>query len=175
MDGGLIHIYTGNGKGKTTAALGLCFRATGHGYRCAFIQFLKARDTGEKYSCAKTDPVIIFEQYGTEDFVRGENSESAEKQKAHIERGLARAREVIGGGEFDVVVLDEIITLPLLKICGEERIIQLMELDRGKTELVLTGRGAGGELIRRADLVTEMKEIRHYYSSGVPARKGIEY
>lgn len=175
MTRGLVHIYTGNGKGKTTAALGLCFRAAGHGYRCAFIQFLKGRPTGEKYSCAKMDPAILFEQFGSEDFVFKENREAAEKQKAFAERGFARSHEIITGGKFDLVVLDEIITLPELEICDVERIIELMELERGSTELVLTGRGAVGELIRRADLVTEMNEIKHYYKSGVTARKGIEY
>lgn len=175
MAGGMIHIYTGNGKGKTTAALGLCLRAAGHGYKCAFIQFLKGRETGEMFSCAKVVPEIIFEQYGTEDFVFGVDSDAAARQKIYAESGLARAHELVESGEFNVIVLDEIITLPQLKICGEERIIELLELDRGKTELVLTGRGAGGELIRRADLVTEMKEIKHYYTSGVAARKGIEF
>lgn len=175
MSAGHIHIYTGNGKGKTTAAIGLCFRAAGYGYRCAFIQFLKGRATGEMYSCARIDPAIIFEQYGAEDFILGRNDELSGKHKSLAEKGIARAREVISCGEFDVVVLDEILTLPVLNICGEDRIIQLMEIERGGTELILTGRGAGDELIRRADLVTEMKEIRHYYTSGVQARKGIEY
>lgn len=175
MKGGLVHIYTGDGKGKTTAALGLCFRAAGYGYSCAIIQFLKGRETGEKFSCARMDPAIVFEQYGTEDFVFNESSETAEKQKACAEQGIERAREIILSGRFDLVVLDEIVTLPALKICNEEKVIQLVELKRGGTELVLTGRGAGGELLRRADLVTEMKEVRHYYSSGVHARKGIEY
>lgn len=175
MPGGLVHIYTGNGKGKTTAALGLCFRAAGHGFRCAFIQFLKGRETGEMFSCSRIDPAIIFEQYGSRDFVTGKSSETLEKQREYAEKGFARARELISDGKFDIVVLDEIITLPVLKICGEERIVQLLGIDRGKTELVLTGRGAGVELIRRADLVTEMKEIKHYYASGIPARKGVEY
>ncbi len=175
MSRGFVHIYTGKGKGKTTAALGLCFRAAGHGLRCAFIQFLKGRETGEMFSCERINPVIIFEQYGYEEFVIRETSEASEKQRVLAEKGFARAQELISDGKFDIIVLDEIITLPLLKICGEERIVHLLEIDRGKTELVLTGRGASDELIRRADLVTEMKEIRHYFASGVPARKGIEY
>ena len=175
MAGGLIHIYTGNGKGKTTAALGLCLRAAGYGYRCAFLQFLKGRETGEKFSCAKTEPAILFEQYGTEDFIYSINSEQAEKQKSRTVKGIEHARELLTCGLFNIVVLDEIIILPALNILGEEKIIQLMDLSRGETELVLTGRGAGEELIRRADLVTEMREIKHYYHSGVNARKGIEY
>jgi len=172
---GFIHIYTGNGKGKTTAALGLCLRAAGHGLRCAFVQFMKKRETGEMISCGRMSPAILFEQYGSEDFVKGDNAEVDEKQRMEAERGLARAREILESGKFDVVVLDEIIMLPMLRVADEEKIVQLMEIKRGMTELVLTGRGAGGELIRRADLVTEMKEIKHYYSSGVPARRGIEY
>ena len=88
---------------------------------------------------------------------------------------MARAAEILESGGYDIVVLDEIITLPALKLCGVERIIRIMEIERGKTELVLTGRGAVEELVRRADLVTEMNEIRHYYNAGVQARKGIEF
>jgi len=175
MAGGLIHVYTGNGKGKTTAALGLCFRAAGYGLRCGFIQFLKGRETGEMFSCARTDPPILFEQFGTEDFVFDGESGAAEEQKVCAQRGIRRAHDLISAGRLDIIVLDEIITLTFLRIFTETEIIQLMELDRGKTELVLTGRGAGDELIRRADLVTEMKEVKHYYTSGVAARKGIEY
>lgn len=176
MEGmGLVHIYTGSGKGKTTAALGLCFRAAGHGFRCVFIQFLKKRETGEMYSCRAIKPEIMFEQYGTENFVTGNNVETADRQRMEAEKGLARAAEILESGVFDIVVLDEIITLPVLKLCGVEKITRIMEIERGKTELVLTGRGAAEELVRRADLVTEMNEIRHYYNAGVQARKGIEF
>lgn len=172
---GLIHIYTGNGKGKTTAAIGLCFRAAGHGLSCAIIQFLKGRETGEKVSCTLTNPPVLFEQYGSENFVLGSNPEIFEVQRELSHKGLARARELLTGKEFHIVVLDEIITLPGLNICGYEKIIDIMNIGRGSTELVLTGRGANDELIRAADLVTEMKEVKHYYNSGTGARKGIEY
>ncbi|NLV66254.1 MAG: cob(I)yrinic acid a,c-diamide adenosyltransferase [Spirochaetes bacterium] len=175
MDRGLVHIYTGNGKGKTTAALGLCFRAAGYGYRCAFLQFLKGRETGEMFSCAKTDPAIIFEQYGTGDFLFDHTGQNTTRHKSSAEKGIDRAFEIVACAKFDIVVLDEIITLPSLQICSLDRVIQLMQTERGRTELVLTGRGAGEELIRHADLVTEMKEIKHYFNSGVPARRGIEY
>ena len=172
---GLVHIYTGSGKGKTTAALGLCFRAAGHGFRCAFIQFLKKRKTGEMYSCSAIKPEILFEQFGTGNFISQNNTEAFEQQRVEAEKGLARAKEILDSRKFDIVVLDEIISLPVFKICNEERIIRLMEHERGMTELVLTGRGATDEMFWRADLVTEMREIKHYYSSGIQARKGIEY
>ena len=111
MDRGLVHIYTGNGKGKTTAALGLCFRAAGYGYRCAFLQFLKGRETGEMFSCAKTDPAIIFEQYGTGDFLFDHTGQNTTRHKSSAEKGIDRAFEIVACAKFDIVVLDEIINV----------------------------------------------------------------
>jgi len=175
MSKGLVHIYTGNGKGKTTAALGLCVRASGHGLKCAFIQFLKARETGEISACLRLSPPVLFEQYGAADFISEGNTDAAEKHRFAADAGLSRSREILESGEFDLVVLDEIITLPLFHVAEVEQIIELIRKDRGRTELVLTGRGAEERLVELADLVTEMKEIKHYYTRGIQARKGIEY
>lgn len=172
---GLIHIYTGNGKGKTTAALGLCFRAAGWGIRSAFIQFMKGQDTGEFHAAEKISSLMLFEQYGSSSFVKDRKSPSYREHLAGTSKGMARAGELLRERRYSIVVLDEILTLPLFGLIPEEKIIELIEMKPPETELILTGRGATGELIDRADLVTEMKEIKHYYSSGTIARKGIEY
>lgn len=172
---GLIHIYTGSGKGKTSAALGLCFRAAGWGIRSAFIQFMKAQETGEIYAAEKFREFMIFEQYGSTRFIMKKNSpEQIEHSEAAV-KGLARTEEILSGNRFSIVVLDEIISLPQFGIIPESRIIELIKLKPEPVELILTGRGASEELIRYADLVTEMKEVKHYFSSGIIARKGIEY
>jgi cob(I)alamin adenosyltransferase len=172
---GLIHIYTGSGKGKTTAALGLCFRAAGWGIRSAFIQFMKGRDTGEIHAAEKLSDHMIFEQYGSSGFIKDKNSESFREHLVKTVKGLTRAEELLKEKRYSIIVLDEILTLPQFGLLPEEKIIELIDMKPAEVELILTGRGAAEELIRRADLVTEMREIKHYYSSGVIARKGIEY
>lgn len=172
---GLIHIYTGNGKGKTTAALGLCFRAAGWGIRSAFIQFMKGQDTGEIHAAEKLIDLMIFEQYGSSGFIKNKNSESFREHLITTIKGLARAEELLKEKRYSIIVLDEILTLPQFGLLPVEKIVELIDIKPAEVELVLTGRGAAPELIRRADLVTEMREIKHYYSSGVIARKGIEY
>lgn len=175
MSIGYVHIYTGNGKGKTTAAAGLCARAAGRGLRCAFIQFMKKTETGEMFSFEKMDPPVIFEQYGSGDFIVTVNEQSVLKEKRFAEEGFDRAKKILIEGLYDIVVLDEIVTLTMFKLVDEESILDLIDLNNGRAELILTGRCAGEALIRRADLVTEMKEVKHYYNSGIPARSGIEY
>jgi len=172
---GLIHIYTGDGKGKTTAALGLCFRAAGWGIRSAFIQFMKGQDTGEIRAAEKFSDLMIFEQYGSDGFIKDKNSATHRDHLVKTVKGLARAGELIREKRCSIVVLDEILTLPQFGLLPEDKIMELIEMKPAEVELVLTGRGATPELIKRADLVTEMREIKHYYSSGVIARKGIEY
>jgi len=172
---GLIHIYTGTGKGKTTAALGLCFRAAGWGIRSAFIQFMKGQDTGELHAAEQFRDLMIFEQYGSSGFIREKNSSEYREHLAAAEKAIVRAGVLLRENRFNLIVLDEILSLPQFEIIPESTIIELIETKPEEVELILTGRGATPELIRRADLVTEMKEIKHYYSSGIIARKGIEY
>ena len=172
---GLIHIYTGSGKGKTTAALGLCFRGAGWGIRSAFIQFMKGRETGELYAAEKLKELMVFEQYGSGRFLIDKHSPEYIEHLEAAKKGLARAEEILSGNRFSIVILDEIISLPQYGIIPESKIIELIKLKPEGVELILTGRGASQELIRHADLATEMKEIKHYFSSGVIARKGIEY
>ncbi len=175
VQNGLIHIYTGTGKGKTTAALGLCFRAAGWGIRSAFIQFMKGQDTGEIHAAELFKELMIFEQYGSSGFVKDKSSSSYREHLVTTVKGLARTEELLKEKRFSIIVLDEILTLPQFGLLPEKKIIDLIEMKPETTELILTGRGATPELIRRADLVTEMREVKHYYSSGVIARKGIEY
>jgi cob(I)alamin adenosyltransferase len=172
---GLIHIYTGTGKGKTTAALGLCFRAAGWGIRSAFIQFMKGQDTGEIHASEKFSDLIIFEQYGSSGFIKDRSSDSYREHLVATAKGLARAAELLKEKRYSIIVLDEILTLPQFGLLPEQKIIEIIEMKPPAVELILTGRGATPGLIQRADLVTEMMEIKHYYNSGVIARKGIEY
>ncbi len=172
---GLIHIYTGNGKGKTTAALGLCFRAAGWGIRSAFIQFMKGQDTGELHAAEQFKDTMIFEQYGSSRFIKDKNSSEYREHLLSAEKGLVRAGELLKNNRFSIVVLDEILNLPSFGLIPESKIIELMEMKPETVELILTGRGATSEIIHHADLVTEMKEIKHYFSSGIIAREGIEY
>jgi len=172
---GLIHIYTGNGKGKTTAALGLCFRAAGWNIRSAFIQFMKGQDTGEIHAAKKFKDLMIFEQYGSSLFIKDHNSFAYKEHLVFAEKGLVRAAELLRENRFSVIVLDGILTLPQFGLVPESRIVELIDLKPDEVELILTGRGATPGLISRADLVTEMLEIKHYYSSGIVAREGIEF
>ncbi|MEN6559987.1 MAG: cob(I)yrinic acid a,c-diamide adenosyltransferase [Acidobacteriota bacterium] len=170
---GYVQIYTGNGKGKTTAAFGLAFRAAGHGLRTYVAQFLKAQPTGEIEAAKKLAPLITIEQFGREGFITvkdGPGDEDIDRARA----GLARAREAMLSGEYRIVVLDEVNTAVHFRILPEADVLALIDERPAGVELVLTGRYAPESFIDRADLVTEMTEIKHYFAKGVKARKGIE-
>jgi cob(I)alamin adenosyltransferase len=170
---GCVQVYTGNGKGKTTAALGLAFRAAGRGFRTYFAQFLKAQPTGEIEAAQKLFPLITIEQFGREGFITvkdGPDDEDIDRART----GLARAREVMLSGEYRIVVLDEVNTAVHFKILPEQDVLGLIDQRPAAVELVLTGRYAPASFIRRADLVTEMTAVKHYYDQGVKAREGIE-
>lgn len=170
---GYTHIYTGNGKGKTSAALGLAFRAAGSGLRSLVIQFMKGQQSGEIEAAAKLDGLVTIEQYGSDRFCRPDDG-SFEEHREFALKGLDRSRAVMAGGEYSIVVLDEIITAAKFGIVSNQEIIELIRSKPESIELVLTGRGASDDLIAHADLVTEMREVRHYYQKGVAPRKGIE-
>lgn len=170
---GYIHIYTGSGKGKTSAALGLAFRASGSGFRSIIIQFMKGLPTGELDAASMLGGLITIERYGSTRFCRPDDGSFEEHRKFALE-GYARAKEVLAGALFDIVILDEIITAVKFGLLTDGDILALCGARLDATELVLTGRGASEALIGRADLVTEMKEIKHYYQAGVAPRKGIE-
>lgn len=168
---GYFHIYTGNGKGKTTAALGLAVRAAGAGLKVYFAQFIKGGKYSELKALQRFDDLVTVEQFGLGRFIKGK------PRQADIEaarQGLARMKKVVASGEYGVVILDE---ANVALSCGLFSLAELEELIAARaeqTELVITGRGAVAELIDKADLVTEMHEVKHYYNSGVDARVGIE-
>lgn len=170
---GCVHVYTGDGKGKTTAALGLALRASGAGLSVLIIQFMKGQHYSELDAVKKYLPPVRMEQYGSAEFCRPDSATFPE-HRALAERGYARAKAAIAGGEADLIILDEIVTAARFNLVTSDDIITLMQSKPDGMELVLTGRGAEAALIEAADLVTEMKEIKHYYRRGIPARQGIE-
>lgn len=170
MEKGYIHIYTGNGKGKTTAALGLALRAACAGKKVYIGQFVK----GMKYSEVRAEeylPNFKIEQLGRSCFIdRVPEQEDIDAAKD----GLERCTEIISKGEYDVIILDEINIALFFKLFDVEDVIKMLEKRNPRVEIIMTGRYAPKELIEISDLVTEMKEVKHYYSKGVIARKGIE-
>jgi cob(I)alamin adenosyltransferase len=171
---GMIQVYTGNGKGKTTAALGLACRAVGHGYTVFMIQFMKGNiEYGELETARKLAPSLTIKQMGRECFVSRENPDPEDVSLAH--EALALAKAAITSGEYDMVILDEINVAMNFGLISTQDVIKLMDEERpAHVELVLTGRYAPREIIEQADLVTEMAEIKHYYARGVQSREGIE-
>jgi len=169
---GLTHVYTGDGKGKTSAALGLALRAIGRGLRVHVIQFLKGHPDDGEHIVAERIPGLDITTCG-----RGELIEDSPtpKDKALAVEALELARETIGSGDYDVVVLDEVNIALELGLIGKDAILDIIASKPAKLELVMTGRGAPPEIVESADLVTEMREVKHPFKKGVKARKGIEY
>jgi cob(I)alamin adenosyltransferase len=170
---GYIQVYTGNGKGKTTASLGLAVRAAGHGLKTVIIQFMKGWiDYGELKGVEMLSPLVTIHQAGRDTFV---DRESPDPEDIRLARdGWELAKETILGGKADIVVLDEIncaVDFGLLPV-GE--VLDVLRRKPNGMEIVLTGRGAPEEIVEAADLVTEMREIKHYYAKGVDARVGVE-
>jgi len=171
---GLIQVYTGNGKGKTTAALGLALRASGRGMKTYMVQFMKKGDYGELLAVReRLAGLVDIEQFGLPEFHHEGNGVRPE-ETACAEAGLAAAASALAGGRFQIVVLDEINTLLHFKIIAVEPVLRLMDGKPAGVELVLTGRYAPQAILDRADLVTEMREVRHYFRKGIQARTGIE-
>jgi len=171
---GYVQVYTGDGKGKTTSALGLAFRAAGRGLKSYVIHFMKGGlSYGEMVAAKRLEPEITVVQMGRETFVDRENPAIEDVELAR--RGLELAKEVVMGGLYDLVILDEVnvaLDYGLIKV---EEVLQLIKDKPGHVELVLTGRAAPEGLMEAADLVTEMVERKHYYRRGITAREGIEY
>lgn len=172
MTKGQIQLYTGNGKGKTTAALGLCLRAAGRGMRSLIIQFMKGQKYGELEAIQALSHYITIEQMGLDTFVHvsGPSAEDI----ALAKKGLDRAREAMLNDELDILVLDEINVAVYFRLVTVSEVLELLDLKPEKMELILTGRYAPPQLIHRADLVTRMECVKHYYDAGVLARDGIE-
>ncbi|HRU07405.1 MAG TPA: cob(I)yrinic acid a,c-diamide adenosyltransferase [Candidatus Brocadiia bacterium] len=168
---GCVQVYTGGGKGKTTAALGLALRAAGAGLRVFFCQFLKGRPTSEIAAMERFKDLVTVRRFGACRFVRGQPS--AEDLDA-ARQGLEAAREALTSGRHDVVILDETCSTVRWGLLTKGDLLSLVDAKPRAVELVFTGRDAPQELVDRADLVTEMREVKHYYRQGVAARVGIE-
>lgn len=170
---GYVHVYTGEGKGKTTAALGLALRALGHGLKVYVIHFMKGNiEYGELRAVKYLKPNLTIQQMGRETFVSREHPDPEDIALAR--RAFQLAQQVVNGGEYDIVILDEINCALDYQLITVGEVCRLIKEKPDQIELVLTGRGAPKEIIEAADLVTEMREIKHYYQKGVTSRKGIE-
>jgi len=171
MEKGYVHVYTGNGKGKTTAMLGLALRAYGAELRVYIGQFVKSMKYHEVTAINKFLPGIVIEQYGCGCIL---GRETSEEDKSAAKKGLEKAREAIFSGKYDVVMLDEINVAVHLKLLNVSSVLELIRAKPANIELIITGRYAATEIIEAADLVSEMTEVKHYYTNGVFARGGIE-
>ena len=166
-------MYTGDGKGKTTAALGLALRAAGSGLKTYIGQFMKGSDYGELKAVQALGEHIHIEQYGGASCIRWQE-QPAQEEVARAQAGLDRARQAMLSGDYDIVVLDEINMAVHFRLLSIDDLMGLIEVKPSKVELICTGRKAPKELIERADLVSEIREVKHYYQQGVDARTGIE-
>lgn len=171
MEKGFIQVYTGNGKGKTTAAFGLALRAVGAGKKVFFGQFAKGQVYSEVKAVLNYLPSVTIRQYGLECFI---NRKPALADIEAARKGFEEVSQIIRQGNYDIVVLDEANIALYYKFFTSDELISVLKERAGNTEIVITGRYAPQELLDIADLVTEMKEVKHYYKKGITARVGIE-
>lgn len=169
---GFIHLYTGNGKGKTTAALGLALRAMGAGKKVFIGQFVKGMLYSEIVAISQFLPNITLKQYGLACFIM---NEPTQKDTEAAREGLMEVSQIISSGQYDMVVLDEICIALYYKLFSINEVVAILHSKPANMEIVLTGRYAPVELIAIADLITEMVEVKHYFQRGVKARLGVEY
>ena len=172
MEKGYTQIYTGNGKGKTTAALGLITRAVGSNFKIFLCQFLKGRDYGELYTLKKFE-TVTHERYGRGVFIKNKEFVTDEDKKL-MREGYESLKNALLRGKYDIVIADEILGTLRYDLISVDEIKFLIKNKPETTELILTGRNAPDELIEMADLVTEMREVKHYFQKGIMSRKGIE-
>lgn len=168
---GKVQVYTGDGKGKTTAALGLSIRAAGAGLRVFIAQFIKSDQYSEIKALKRFSDLITVEQFGVGGFIGG-NPSSGDIEAA--QKGVARVKEIISSDKYDVVVLDEANIAVKYKLFSEHDLLDIIDAKSNNIELVITGRDAVAKIIEKADLVTQMKAVKHYFQNGVEARVGIE-
>jgi len=172
LDRGCVQVYTGNGKGKTTASLGLALRAVGRGLKVCIFQFIKGGGKyGEHLAAEKLVPLLTIIQTGRPGWV---NTKDITEDRQTTQEALLKAQELLTSGDFDLFICDEINGAVGFGLLDVEQVLELIRCKPERTELVLTGRNAHALVIEAADLVTEMREIKHYYKAGVPARSGIE-
>lgn len=172
MKAGLIHVYTGPGKGKTTAALGLGLRAVGNGFKVHMVQFMKGRRYSEIDGIEHLKKFSVS-QHGRDEFVNKEKPEQIDIDMA--QEGFQYAKKIIKSNQYDIIILDEINVAVDFKLINLQDVLNLMDNKPDKLELILTGRYAHPDMIKKADLVTEMLEIKHPYQKGILSRKGIDF
>jgi cob(I)yrinic acid a,c-diamide adenosyltransferase (EC 2.5.1.17) len=168
---GYTQVYTGDGKGKTTAALGLALRAAGAGLKVFIAQFVKGMEYSELKALKKLSDFIVVKQYGRDCFIY----RKPEEEDTNLAReGLKEVRKIIGSGQYQVVILDESNIATYFGLFSTDDLLDLIHHKPEEVEIIITGRNADPQIIAAADLLTEMKEIKHYYQDGVQAREGIE-
>lgn len=172
---GYVQVYTGNGKGKTTAAMGLAFRATGDGMEVKVVQFLKSWKTGELESAKRFDNLEILRFEKVKGFTWELNEEELAQLKSEVRVGFDFVKGLVENRGCDILILDEVMASISGGFIGEDEIVELIEKKPKDMELILTGRNVPEKIMEKADLITEMREIKHYYKKGVPAREGIEF
>ena len=170
---GYIQVYTGKGKGKTTAAFGLALRAAGAGMKVFIAQFVKGREYSELKSIRKFEGLITVRQYGRESFISEKNGPEKEDIILATE-GLNEVMEILKSGEYQLVILDEANIAVHFKLFPVSELLKIIDAKPDHVELVITGRNADTRVLEKADLVTEMRAVKHYYDIGVQARTGIE-
>jgi cob(I)alamin adenosyltransferase len=172
LEKGYVHVYTGPGKGKTTAALGLGLRAAGAGFKVHMVQFMKGRRYCELDGIEKI-PNFSFSQHGRDEFVNKEKPDKIDIDLA--KKGFSFSKDIIENKKYDLVILDEINVAVDYNLIDIHDIIKLIKNKPENLEMVLTGRAAHPEIVKMADYVTEMLEIKHPYQQGVEARKGVDF
>ena len=171
---GYVQVYTGDGKGKTTASLGLVCRAAGYGHRACIVSFLKGDPNyGELRFIREHMPMVDYHLAGRMNFVDPSDPDPADIEIAL--EGMKTAREAIASGDYHLVVLDEVNVAVNLGLVDEDDVLALCDGRSEHVELVFTGRDASARIVERADLVTEMRMVKHFYEAGIPARRGIEF
>ncbi len=172
LDQGCVQVYTGDGKGKTTAALGLALRAVGRGLKVCVFQFIKGGGPyGEHLAAQTLAPLLTIIQTGRPGWV---NTKDITEDRRVAQEALVCAQDLLNSGAYDLFICDEINGAVWFGLIDVEQVLNLISGKPQRVELVLTGRSAHERVIEAADLVTEMREIKHYYTAGVPARTGIE-
>jgi cob(I)alamin adenosyltransferase len=169
---GCVHVYTGDGKGKTTAAFGLALRAVGHGFQVYIAQFMKARPTGEVHALLE-NPLVKIDRSGSGFCLRRENVTDEHIREA--QSVFFRCRDALASGQYRLFILDEINVAVGYGLVSVEQVLELMATRPDGTDLVLTGRRAAPEVVAAADLVSEIRCVKHYYERGVAAREGVEF
>ncbi|MCW9066594.1 MAG: cob(I)yrinic acid a,c-diamide adenosyltransferase [Ignavibacteriaceae bacterium] len=173
LEKGFVQIYTGNGKGKSTAAIGQAVRAAGFGARTYIAQFMKEFPYNELISLKYLSKWITIEQFGGDEFVYKKEL-PGEEELTKARKGLLTSKEKMLSGDYDLIILDEAIVAIYFKLIETKDLIEFIKTKPTNLEIILTGRYCPEELIELADLVTEMKEVKHYYQKGITSRKGIE-